>query len=86
MISALDLVSQLHRISRPTLILVGEHDPSSPPAAAKVLADSIAGAEMHVIPDASHMAPLEKPNMINAYLIEFLKRSTLLKKGLQRCR
>ena len=74
MISALDLVSQLHRISCPTLILVGEHDPSSPPAAAKVLADNIAGAEMHVIPDASHMAPLEKPSVINGYLIEFLKR------------
>ena len=74
MISALDLVPQLHRISCPTLILVGEHDPSSPPAAAKVLADGITGSTMHVIADASHMAALEKPNAINAHLIEFLKR------------
>ena len=74
MISDLDLVLQLHRISCPTLILVGEHDPSSPPAAAKVLADSIAGAEMHVIPDASHMAPLEKPAVVNDYLCSFLHR------------
>ena len=34
MIAELDLVSQLHRIACPTLILVGESDPSSPPAAA----------------------------------------------------
>lgn len=65
MISALDLVSELHRITCPTLILVGEHDPSSPPAAARVLQENIAGARMHVIPDASHMAPLEKPDESN---------------------
>jgi 3-oxoadipate enol-lactonase len=74
MISALDLVSQLHRISCPTLILVGEHDPSSPPAAARVLQENIQETEMYVIPGASHMAPLEKPGMINGYLQAFLDR------------
>lgn len=73
MISALDLVSQLHRITCPTLVLVGEFDPSSPPAAARVLRDNIAGAQMHVIPQASHMAPLEKPDAINAHLVRFLE-------------
>ena len=43
MISALDLVAQLHRVSCPALILVGEHDPSSPPAAARVLQENIVG-------------------------------------------
>jgi len=76
MISALDLVSQLHRILCPTLILVGEHDPSSPPAAARVLQQSIRGAEMHVIPDTSHMAPLEKPGVINGHLQAFLDRQS----------
>ncbi len=74
MISALDLVSQLHRISCPTLILVGEHDPSSPPAAARVLQENITGSEMHVIPGASHMAPLETPGMINGLLQAFLDK------------
>lgn len=73
MISALDLVAQLHRVSCPTLILVGEHDPSSPPAAAQVLQENIVGARMHVIPDASHMAPLEKPDVINSLLKNFLR-------------
>jgi len=27
---------------------------------------------MHVIQQASHMAPLEKPDMINAHLMRFL--------------
>ena len=74
MISALDLVTQLHRIVCPTLILVGEHDPSSPPSAARVLQQNIAGAEIHIIQDASHMAPLEKPEAINSHLLEFLCR------------
>jgi 3-oxoadipate enol-lactonase len=76
MISALDLVSQLHHISCPTLILVGEHDPSSPPAAARVLQENIQGAEMCIIPSTSHMAPLEKPNVINGCLQAFLDRQS----------
>ena len=72
MIAELDLVAQLHRIACPTLILVGEHDPSSPPAAARVLQDNIAGAELHVVPDASHMAVLERPDVINGHISRFL--------------
>ncbi len=72
MISSLDLISHLHRVSCPTLILVGEFDPSSPPSAARQLQESIAGAQMHIIPKTSHMAPLENPGAINAYLLPFL--------------
>ena len=73
MISALDLVPQLHQISCPTLVLVGEHDPSSPPEAARVLTNGIAGAAMHVIAGASHMAPLEKPASVTGHLVSFLE-------------
>ncbi len=72
MISLMDLVSQLHQIMCPTLVLVGEFDPSTPPAAARVLRDDIAGARMHLISRASHMAPLERPDEINAHLTRFL--------------
>ena len=75
MISALDLAAHLPRISCPTLILVGEQDPSTPPASARILEQGIRGATMHVIPGASHMAPLEKPAMINGYLGAFLGAS-----------
>ena len=78
MISTLDLAAQLGQIGCPTLILVGEQDPSSPPGAARVLRENIAGAEMHVIADASHMAPLEKPDGINAPLGNFLQRHARL--------
>ena len=74
MISGLDLVSRLHRISCPALILAGEQDSSSLPAAAHVLQDNIAGAEIHVIPGASHMAVLEKPDVINGHIKLFLSK------------
>lgn len=72
MIAALDLLPMLHRIACPTLILVGEHDPSTPPSSAEILERLIPGAHLHVIADASHMAPLEKPAIVNAQLLEFL--------------
>ena len=74
MISALDLVDQLHRITCPTLILVGEHDPSSPVSAARTLHERIAGSEMHVVLEASHMSPLERPDVVNGHLSAFLRR------------
>lgn len=74
MIASLDLVSQVDRISCPTLILVGEFDPSSPVAAARQLQEHIAGSEMQVIAGASHMSPLEAPEAINAHLQAFLHK------------
>ena len=72
MIAELDLASQLPQIDCPTLILVGEFDPSTPPTAAEFLLSRINDARMHVIPDASHMAPFEKPDAVNAHLLSFL--------------
>ena len=77
MISSLDLVSQLHQIMCPTLVLVGKFDPSTPPAAARILRDDIAGAQMHLISQASHMAPIERPDEINAHLRRFLANCDL---------
>ena len=56
----------------PTLVVVGEHDPSTPVAAARAIAERIPGAVLHIVPDASHMAPLEKPSQVNDILQGFL--------------
>jgi len=39
-------VPQLHRVDCPTLVVVGQHDPSSPPAAARVLPDHISAGTL----------------------------------------
>lgn len=71
MIAELNFVADLHCIRCPTMILVGEYDPSSPPSAARQIRDSIAGSTMHVIPNCAHMSPLEDPQTINGYLTSF---------------
>ena len=71
-IAAVDLVPGLPRIAARTLVLVGEHDPSSPVAAARVLQENIVGAELHVIVGSSHMAPLERSDVVNDHLARIL--------------
>ena len=74
MISAFEIVSDLHRIAAPTLIMTGELDPSSPPSSAKLLHQEIAGSELHIFPGFSHMLPLEAPSVVNDHLLRFLAR------------
>lgn len=69
-----DTTPSLPRIAVPTLIMVGEHDAITPPSASRAMSDHIAGAEMHIIPDAAHMSNLENPAVFNENLIAFLKR------------
>ncbi|QMU76740.1 alpha/beta fold hydrolase [Streptacidiphilus sp. PB12-B1b] len=72
MVAELDLAPRLGRIACPTLVLVGESDPSTPLAAARELTDGITGARLHTLPDASHLAPLERPELTIAHLLPFL--------------
>ena len=68
-----DSVDLLGSISVPTLVIAGEQDPIAPPDVMKKMADQIHGASYHVIPAASHLTPMEKPEAFNALLIDFLK-------------
>ena len=52
LISTFDVYGRLEEIRCPTLILVGEHDPSTPQSVAYGLAEAIRGAKIAVIPDA----------------------------------
>lgn len=72
MISTLDVAPRLTEIDRPTLVMVGQKDPTTPVAASEVIARGIPGARLEIIPDASHMAPLEAPEEVNRHLLGFL--------------
>ena len=73
-IATLDIHGRLSEIQRPTLILVGERDPSTPPSVARELSEAILGAEMFVISDASHIVTVEAPTAVNEALRVFLKQ------------
>ncbi|MNL89717.1 3-oxoadipate enol-lactonase 2 [compost metagenome] len=56
----------------PTLVIVGEQDPTTPPAEAEAMAKAIPGARLVVIPGAGHLANLEQPDAFNAAVREFM--------------
>jgi 3-oxoadipate enol-lactonase len=68
-----DTTPSLERLALPTLILVGEHDVTTPPAASRAMHEHIRGSRLQVIPDAAHMSNLENPEAFNAHLAEFLR-------------
>lgn len=68
-----DTTENLSKITIPTLILVGENDQLTPPAAAQGMANRIRGARIHILPDAAHMSNLENPEEFNSYLRDFFE-------------
>ena len=58
-----DYRPKLANVRKPTLVVVGEHDRTTTPRAARVLQDGIRDSELVVIPDAGHMSLVERPEV-----------------------
>ncbi|TKX75337.1 alpha/beta fold hydrolase [Halorubrum sp. GN11_10-6_MGM] len=67
-----DVRDRLDEIGVPALALVGAHDGLTPPAYHEYLADELAGGECAELPDAAHLAMLERPAAFNDALSAFL--------------
>ena len=67
-LAAYDLRGELNRIAAPTLVIGGRQDIATPVSHARELADGIAGAGLVEIPDAGHLAPVERPRAVLAAL------------------
>lgn len=72
-IAKFDALDRLSAIRCPTLLLVGDEDRNTPPAASTELAQAIPRSEMVVIPGVSHMVPMEAAERFNKELIRFLR-------------
>lgn len=62
----------LARISVPTLVLVGDSDPLSPPALSEEMAAAIAGAQLVVLPECGHGSTLEQPSAVSRALAAWI--------------
>jgi 3-oxoadipate enol-lactonase len=71
-IAAMDLTGDLPSISAPTLVLAGEHDPSTPPEHGRRIAELIAGARFEIVSPAAHLATIERPDLTTAMILRFL--------------
>jgi pimeloyl-ACP methyl ester carboxylesterase len=67
-----DLTTKLGEIRKPTLVLAGQDDVTTPVAQSEQLRDRIPGAKLSVISDAGHWLPLEKPQEACDAILSFL--------------
>jgi 3-oxoadipate enol-lactonase len=67
-----DVTSRLSEINVPALVICGEHDGISPPAEMRQIAERLPNARFLEIAGAGHMAPLERPDVVNAAIRDFL--------------
>jgi 3-oxoadipate enol-lactonase len=67
-----DLSGRLGTISAPTLVIAGADDPAAPPDQAELVRDSIPGASLEVIPDAAHLANIERPEAVTQAILDHL--------------
>ena len=71
-IAAMDLTGELPAIAAPTLVLGGEHDPSTPPEHGRRIAELIPGARFELVSNAAHLASVERPDLTTMTILRFL--------------
>ncbi|MGC3980586.1 MAG: alpha/beta hydrolase [Steroidobacteraceae bacterium] len=64
----------LAQIKCPTLVLCGNEDTNSPPAANREMAEAIAGAQLQVLEQCGHMSMQEQPQAVIAAMRAWLAR------------
>lgn len=64
-------LSELARVKAPTLVLAGDTDIITVEHAAAMY-EALPDAQLAVVPGASHVVPIEKPELINRLLLDFL--------------
>lgn len=74
-IAGMDETRTIGKIGTPTLVLVGDGDPATPPSSAEFIHSRIAGSKYVVIPNAAHLTNIEQPAAFNAAVLGFLTGS-----------
>lgn len=68
-----ETTNALEKINIPALIIVGEEDKLTPPAASEAMHKKIKGSKLVTIPAVAHMSNLENPGIFNEAIINFLE-------------
>ncbi|MEM5789017.1 MAG: alpha/beta fold hydrolase [Syntrophobacteraceae bacterium] len=71
-ISRFDVSNALGKITAPTLIMAGEHDPGTPVAMAETIGQKIPSSRLVIIPGALHLINVEAADIFNRKLMDFL--------------
>lgn len=68
----MDQREAIKSITTPTLVIAGAEDPATSPEAGQLIADSIPGAKIEIIPAAAHLSNIEQTKIYNRVLVDFL--------------
>ena len=72
--SELDLTDDLHKISAPALVIVGEDDILKPRKYAEIIARELPNSEFAVVPNAGHAVIWEQAGVFNSLVLGFLAK------------
>lgn len=64
----------LPKISAPALIVAGRHDSFTPMALSEEMKQKIPGAELYIVEQGTHTAPIERPAEVTQLIADFLQR------------
>jgi 3-oxoadipate enol-lactonase len=70
-IMAMDFTGSNPRIKAPTLVIVGAHDPATPPSAGEAIQKQVPGAKLASL-NAAHIANVEQPQIYTETVLNFL--------------
>jgi pimeloyl-ACP methyl ester carboxylesterase len=65
-------LGQLDRVAAPTLVLVADDDIGSTVEYAAAMRDALPDSQLAVVPGTSHAALMEKPEIVNRLILDFL--------------
>jgi 3-oxoadipate enol-lactonase len=60
-VAGVNTTDRLPQLTQPTLVIAGELDLGTPPTMARTIAQAVPGAQLVVLPEASHLSVLEQP-------------------------
>ena len=70
-----DRTDALRKLACPVLVLHGGEDKVIPADAARAAAEAAKDGEFVAIPGAAHLSPMERPDAVNAALVDWLKKA-----------
>ncbi len=72
--NAFDVSERLAKIRMPTLVVCGREDQLTPPKSSDFLAANVPHARLELIEGAGHHVMIEKPDIVNRALMEFVQK------------
>ena len=72
--NSFDIMTRIHEIQLPTLIICGTEDRLTPVKYSQYLHDKIVSSTLHIIPDAGHYVMREQPEAVNHVIEDWIDK------------